>query len=520
MPYRFDLHVRLEAIETAFEPQAVRDAVRARVHDPLWLLGRQWQLGEHGGRDAASPVLVHLTVNETPITGGSASPEDDPRVTPPEAIIESEPEQWWTVGRRVRVGRALRQALAAPRRTDPALMVAGLGAPYDRLNGRVLDGLRLYRSRAALGLADALFVAQGVPAIEPPDDWQPAELAYSASFSAGPTTLTIPRHGGGDVDWFSATARGPNPPTATPPLVRTSYPTRVAYPGAPQPRWWQIEDHRFDPGALAPHRSQLASMLLIQVTSSHGDDWFTAPLLCPTGTLIAVSDMQVDDSMGLTTRNRPVTDWSLFHVSGRPTNELLMWPTVPNPLSGVTALDDVLLGVDEDANVLWAIEQRVDGVELVEPDEPVPIPQDPTPTGQVVVTGSRRYRYLPATNVPRLWHPYVVSEVGGIRRFVQARLSDLDARPVQPLPSPTSRLLRNPSAGTADPSHEIMPVAIPRSGLRLDRRYVLGRRVDGEPLLWVQRRRLPLMGPPMSTLRFDVLEEIPEIRPTEVPGPP
>lgn len=103
---------------------------------------------------------------------------------------------------------------------------------------------------------------------------------------------------------------------------------------------------------------------------------------------------------------------------------------------------------------------------------------------------------------------------------MQARLSDLDARPVQPLPLPTSRLLRNPSAGTADPTHEIMPVAIPRSGLRLDRRYVLGRRVDGEPLLWVQRRRLPLMGPPMSTLRFDVLEEIPEIVPTEVPGPP
>ncbi len=29
----------------------------------------------------------------------------------------------------------------------------------------------------------------------------------------------------------------------------------------------------------------------------------------------------------------------------------------------------------------------------------------------------------------------------------------------------------------------------------------------------------PLMGPPMSTLRFDVLEEIPEIRATNVPGP-
>lgn len=512
MPYRFDLHVRLEAIHTPHDLQAVRDAMRARVHDPVWFLGRQWQLGEHRGRDAASPALVHLTVTETPLAGRSAAPEEDPQITPPEAIIESEPEQWWTVGRRVRVGRALRSAVPQARRNDPALRVAGLAAPYDGLNGRVLDGLALYRERAALGLSDALFTARGVPAVEPADDWQPSELAYSATFSAGPTTLTIPRHDGGDVDWYSATATGPSPPPPSPPVVRTSYPTRVAYDGSPHPRWWQIEDHRYDPGAVAPHRTQLAAMMLIHVTASHGDDWFTAPLLSPTGTLVAVTDMQVEDVMGLTTRNRPVDGWSLFHVSGRRPGELLIWPTIPNPLTGTSALDEVLLGVDEDANVLWAIERRVDGSELVEPEEPVaPPPADPPP-GQVVVTGTRRYRYLPATTVPRLWHPYLSSDAGNVRRFVQGRLADLDARPVVPRPGPTSRLLRDPAAGPADPDHRISPGAVPRAGLRLDRRYVLGRRTDGLPVLWVQRRGSPLFAPPASALRFDVLEEVPEIR--------
>ena len=79
----------------------------------MWFLGRQWQLGEHRGTDAASPGLVHVSVTETPVAGRSAAPEDDPRITPPEAVIESEPEQWWTVGRRVRVGRALRNAVPA-----------------------------------------------------------------------------------------------------------------------------------------------------------------------------------------------------------------------------------------------------------------------------------------------------------------------------------------------------------------------------------------------------------------------
>jgi len=49
-------------------------------------------------------------------------------------------------------------------------------------------------------------------------------------------------------------------------------------------------------------------------------------------------------------------------------------------------------GVDEDANVLWAIERRVDGVELVEPDEPTAPPPAVAPANQIVVTGTRRYR--------------------------------------------------------------------------------------------------------------------------------
>jgi hypothetical protein len=31
-------------------------------------------------------------------------------------------------------------------------------------------------------------------------------------------------------------------------------------------------------------------------------------------------------------------------------------------------------------------------------------------------------------------------------------------------------------------------------------------------VLWVQRRRTPLFAPPASTLRFDVLDEILEVR--------
>ena len=458
MAYRFDLHLRLEAVHTVHDLKAVEAAVRAEVHDPVWFLGRQWQLGEHRGTDAASPGLVHVSVTETPVAGRSAAPEDDPRITPPEAVIESEPEQWWTIGRRVRVGRALRNAVPSAQRTSPDLLLPELAPPYDVLKGqRALDGLALYRSGGDLGLTDAQFAGQGVPATEPADDWDPDELAYSAAFTAGPTTLTIPRHGGGDVDWYSATATGPDSPAASPPNVRTSYPTRVAYAGAPHPRLWQIEQRRYDPGAVAPHRTRLASLLLINLTASHRDNWFTAPLLSPTGTLVAVSKVEVEDVMGLKTTKAAVNNWSFFRVSGREHHRAADRPTVANPLNAAVALDNVLLGIDEDANILWAIELRVDGAELVEPEEPEPeVPATP-PEGQVVITGKRAYRYIPATSVPHHWHPYLISDAGNIRRYVQARLADLNERPVDPRPGPTSRLLHNPQPGRTSRSTRSPP---------------------------------------------------------------
>jgi hypothetical protein len=56
--------------------------------------------------------------------------------------------------------------------------------------------------------------------------------------------------------------------------------------------------------------------------------------------------------------------------------------------------------------------------------------------------------------------------------------------------------------------HQIEPAAVPSNGLRLERRWLLGRRTDGAPVLWMQRRRTPLLAPPTSGLRFDVLREL------------
>src|SRR5260221_2704220 len=49
-------------------------SLQAQLRDPLWLLTRQWQLGEYAGTDAGSPVQATLGVQTQPLTGYRAGP--------------------------------------------------------------------------------------------------------------------------------------------------------------------------------------------------------------------------------------------------------------------------------------------------------------------------------------------------------------------------------------------------------------------------------------------------------------
>jgi len=46
----------------------MQDALQARIHDPLWLLARQWQMGEFKGDDAGSPAAAQLIARSAPIS--------------------------------------------------------------------------------------------------------------------------------------------------------------------------------------------------------------------------------------------------------------------------------------------------------------------------------------------------------------------------------------------------------------------------------------------------------------------
>ncbi|HKR68417.1 MAG TPA: hypothetical protein VJT16_06230 [Streptosporangiaceae bacterium] len=49
--------------------QAFDAALRAEIRDPLWMLARQWQVGELNGDDAGSPIMVQVHVQRSGLTG-------------------------------------------------------------------------------------------------------------------------------------------------------------------------------------------------------------------------------------------------------------------------------------------------------------------------------------------------------------------------------------------------------------------------------------------------------------------
>ena len=88
-------------LEPAGRPTDIGPGLEARIHDPLWLLGRQWQMREFAAEDAGSPVSVSLAVDAYELTrfvpagvapdGVMAGAVLNNRSVPLEALVEREP---------------------------------------------------------------------------------------------------------------------------------------------------------------------------------------------------------------------------------------------------------------------------------------------------------------------------------------------------------------------------------------------------------------------------------------------
>lgn len=268
-------------------------SLQAQVRDPLWMLARQWQVGEFQGEDAGSPVQATMSVQSQPLTGYAPNDSGTGPVAY-EAGLPLEPHiERVSVRLNVRgaaqLGRhaeaAIRAAvtpatatavITALRTAYQIAAVAPPDTPEDAqgramracLAGRVVDGSALARAYALHkegGTPQPPLPAQaflpGIPAVldalvayraalysEPAGDaaWRSRRLDYAATVTstvaatAGTATesLVAEDFRGGELDWFSFSA-GAAPPARPagqppgPPALSASPPTGNPVAGAP-----------------------------------------------------------------------------------------------------------------------------------------------------------------------------------------------------------------------------------------------------------------------------------------------
>jgi len=353
------------------EPRArdlgLAPGLEARVHDPLWLLGRQWQLGElTADGELGSAVVAQLTAEVLPLSryrpgaasGGAATHAYDATAQPLEALVEAEETPPTPTARaRARAGQHFERLLGArgmakyvaayraafPLRADVAALDAASRRFVEIVAGRVVDGARL---RTAL-LA-ALRPASGAPALPatPPiaaadvaavraaaDAWlawgdalvtaPPAtnaawiadrmEYAFGLqAVSAGGAEATVEaeEYADGELEWHAFTALPPAAPaTAGPNVVGplTVVPSAVTYPGMPASRLWEFEDGRVDFGGVQADPEDLGRMLLAEFGLVFGGDWLLVPLEVAAGSLVRIVALDVRDTFGRTLRVGPTS---------------------------------------------------------------------------------------------------------------------------------------------------------------------------------------------------------------------
>jgi hypothetical protein len=329
------------------------------------------------------------------------------------------------------------------------------------------------------------------------------------------------------MDWQSVEAAPVEQPAVVVAERREAIPTALQYPGAPNTRWWQIEDADVDIGGYAPDTAHTPTALLTELIFSHSDDWFLFPVSARAGHAVTMETLDVRDAFGRTYRSpdraldeqgqplneplwpglHPPKAWTLFQVDGLSSAALLLWHVAELPLESAP-IERVQLGLDEESNLLWAVERVVDSREVESrrvdlPDE-VNHPRFNTGKSSGDARKAREYAYVPAQGIAPHWHPYAIDEVDGQRRLVQRRLVDLSRQEPLPMPAPEAEVLQPAADGRR---HQIAPLAVPSNGIELERRWQLARDMQGNPVLWIQRQRRSLLSPPARRLRFDVMEE-------------
>ena len=355
------------------DPQ-IEGGLAAPIADPLWMLARQWQVGEFRGEDAASPIDMRLRLAHVPIVtfrneasaaaaGGPAEPL--PAGQPLESRVEAEA----VPSAQAQFALATAAGLDLLRRLDEAGLHelrsvfrshAGLqvdAAQVERLPAADQARIRLLLRGALDGFQLMQATEQAIAKMVPEplrqdalpvwrrwrdaqrrrfdqpgpsgETWTASRLEHRFSIATAAQDHTVvlraDQYAGGRLDWYSFDVDAKAPPHKTKPPVKLAKPRQreletlavpLSYAGMPASRYWQFEEGAVYFGGIEAGPADLGRLLVAEFATVYSDDWFLVPVRFPVGCLARVEGVTVRNTFGERHTVRSCAEWDEQRARG------------------------------------------------------------------------------------------------------------------------------------------------------------------------------------------------------------
>ena len=342
-------------------------ALKAEVRDALWMLTKQWQMGEFKADDAGSPVFAKIHITSSHVQKYKAADkavQDFEDNIPLEVKAEQKKISFTRDGKsisldiRLQLGKYWMKLLgensldyrnayikkyefilpANDRTTAHIYAHKEVWQQYAAISGRAIDGYALCYS-----IIHGTVASDGIVLLVPGDDlkldklgedlakwyrkiyfqpdeeknnaWLPEKLEYQFECSSTAGTMKKTLHAEeyyqGHPDWYVFDIEektGSDTPVPLNKFTDTFIPAHVAFDGMPNTRWWRFEDGKTDLGDIKPATTDLSKLLLMEFGLVFANDWFLVPYVLPIGSLANVEGLTVKNNFGETTWIKPTEE--------------------------------------------------------------------------------------------------------------------------------------------------------------------------------------------------------------------
>lgn len=546
----------------------MKDALKAKISDPLWMLTRQWQMGEFVGDDAGTAVFTNLSYDNTQLNIDTGFPL--------EPIVERQPvftaDANYSINLTIRVQMAnywikllkIANESLVKSFVDKKEYAFKLLTSFEEsieeaqyislLQGRSFDGYKFFmddnkfsgfhstenESLQKLYEQFETWYKRMYTQPENEDDnkWQSANLEYKfdvnidlkkpAGSDYNRFNLGSNEYYQGHLDWYNFDGlqfeKINSDKVDTKKTTHKQYPTDdnknlipapVSFNGMPAPRYWAFEDGATNFAAIKTDKLDVGKLAIIEFGLIFSNDWSIIPIKIPVGTMLNINSLEIVDSFGIktaipskgTTSENHWNQWKFFGLDKAQT-------IGSSELNGLLLAPTIVKAQQskplEEVNFIRdEVANLIWAVETVI-NNPFGIG---IPGREISVLPSKKeegklLKYIEKTTVPKNWIPFIVipPDKNNPKKLKLRRGSMIDDKDERIRPK-TSILRKGLNKDNEqDSPFDIAENEIGREGIKVIKTYQRTRWTNGETIVWVGLQKKTGKGEGSSLLAFDQLK--------------